>query len=135
MRLLNTLFRADLYVRISTDKIEVRNVLTGRSSAQVADPPFTTERLLVGQFLVADALLKRVVMEAVGRSPFLSKRFLMHQVEKAEGGLSQVEERVLLELAAGSGAKRIEVWLGRTLSDAEVSERLTRQSSGRDETL
>jgi len=40
-----------------------------------------------------------------------------------EGGLSQVEERVLRELAAGAGARKVFVWVGHELSDQEVIQR------------
>jgi hypothetical protein len=43
----------------------------------------------------------------------------MHQTEMAENGLSQVEERVLVELAA-AGAAASFVWVGKPLSDEEV---------------
>jgi hypothetical protein len=115
------MFRADLYVRISIDWIEVRNARSGRTSAEVASPAFTTHRLLVGQFMVAQVLLRRAVSAVVGWWPFRVRRFVMHPLERVEGGLSQVEERVLLELAAGAGSRRTVVWVGEALSDAEVS--------------
>jgi hypothetical protein len=42
----------------------------------------------------------------------------------AEGGLSEVEERVLKEVAIGAGASKVVVWVGRELSDGEVREKL-----------
>ena len=47
-------------------------------------------------------------------------------MEKTVGGLSQVEERVLHELALGAGARRAVVWVGQALSDREVSEKCRR---------
>jgi hypothetical protein len=41
-----------------------------------------------------------------------------------EGGPSQVEERVLLELALATGAAKAKVWTGPTLTEAEVSRKL-----------
>ena len=41
-----------------------------------------------------------------------------------EGRLSEVEERVLRELAMGAGASKVVVWVGHELSDAEVQEKL-----------
>lgn len=45
-------------------------------------------------------------------------------MERCEGGLSQVEERVLHELAAGAGARKVVVWVGAELSDGEVLAKL-----------
>ena len=48
-------------------------------------------------------------------------------MEMTEGGLSQVEDRVFRELAAGAGAKEVLVWVGDELSDqamlAKINER------------
>jgi len=41
-----------------------------------------------------------------------------------EGGLSQVEERVLTEAAIGAGASKVVVWLGPELKDDEVKAKL-----------
>jgi rod shape-determining protein MreB and related proteins len=114
------MFRADLYVQISVDRIEVRNVRSGRSYVEVADPGFSTPRLLIGQFTLAQELLRRVVAGALGWWPFRLRRFVMHPLERIEGGLSQIEERVLLELAAAAGSRRTVVWIGESLSDADV---------------
>jgi hypothetical protein len=42
----------------------------------------------------------------------------------AEGGLSEIEDRIFRELAIGAGARRISVWVGPELSDAEVKDKL-----------
>lgn len=76
------MFGADIYVRIM---------------------PFSTTRLLVGHFESAERTLKAAVARAGGRSSFLvSPNVLMHPLEMVEGGLSQIEERVLHELAIGA---------------------------------
>jgi hypothetical protein len=125
------MFRADLYVRISIDRIDVRNVRSGRESGEMADPAFSTARLLIGQFTVAQELLRGVVTAVVGRWPFRTRRFVMHPLERIEGGLSQVEERVLEELAASAGSRRTVVWVGESLSDADVRAMLAAASRTR----
>ena len=40
------------------------------------------------------------------------------------GGLTQIQERVLYELAHGAGAGKVFVWLGLDLSDEEVKAKL-----------
>ena len=44
----------------------------------------------------------------------------MHPMEKVEGGLTQIEERVFLEVAYGSGASKAAVWTGDQLRDEEI---------------
>jgi hypothetical protein len=51
---------------------------------------------------------------------------LILPMEKTEGGLSQVEERVLQELALGAGARRALVWVGQELSDQELRQKCRR---------
>jgi len=36
----------------------------------------------------------------------------MHQLEKVEGGLTSIEDRVLRELAVGAGAREVVIYLG-----------------------
>jgi rod shape-determining protein MreB len=72
---------------------------------------------------VADETLKRAISE-LGVGSFLkSRRLVMHPLEMVDGGVSEVEERVLLELA-GSDASKAVVWVGRELADSEVQEKL-----------
>ena len=83
--------------------------------------PFTTRRLLVGEFTVAEETLRRGVSEVAGRGLFARRPVLLvHPLEMVEDGLSQVEDRVLRELGAGAGARKVLVWVGRELSDDEV---------------
>jgi len=42
-----------------------------------------------------------------------------------EGGLSEVEERALREVAMAAGASKVVVWVGHELSDAEVRDMLS----------
>jgi rod shape-determining protein MreB len=90
-----------------------------------APEPFTTSRCLIGQFVRAETLLK----EALKRLPKdgflrLATRIVIHPVDMVEGGLSEVEERVFREIALGTSAAKVVVWVGHPLSDAEVKEKL-----------
>ena len=37
---------------------------------------------------------------------------MIHQLEKTEGGLTDIEDRVLRELALGAGAREVVIYLG-----------------------
>jgi hypothetical protein len=87
-----------------------------------APTPFTTARLLVGQFREAASLLRKAVRELAGGRLFAaSPVVVIHPTEMVDGGLSEVEERVLRELALGVGARSVVVHVGPALADAEVT--------------
>lgn len=86
---------------------------------------FTTTRLLVGQFKVAEELLTRLLKEVKSRGLFSAQpRLLLQPLEMIEGGLCEVEERVFLELGAGAGARHVKVHIGPKLSPQAALEAL-----------
>jgi rod shape-determining protein MreB len=48
-------------------------------------------------------------------------------MEKIDGGLSQVEDRVLKDLALSLGAQKVVVWIGHELSDNEVKQKVKQE--------
>lgn len=113
-----------LYVQISADSITVRNAGSGESVTRKAAPGFTTQRLLVGQFKIAETLLRDAVKEVSPRWSLGSKFFVLHPLDMIEGGLSEVEEKVFMELAMSAGALRTLIWTEQRLSDQEVIDKL-----------
>jgi rod shape-determining protein MreB and related proteins len=115
-----------IYVRVSKNKFRLKNIDSGQE--QTAEPlsPFTTSRLLIGQFDVAEKTLKHAFTSIVSRGLFASSpRVVMHPLEMVEGGLAEVEERVMRELAIGAAsAQKVVVWTGHELSDAEIKGKL-----------
>jgi hypothetical protein len=82
----------------------------GRSMTFRSKEPFTTTRLLIGKFFVAEECLKNAVKEfgAIGffkRAP----KITLQPHEYLEGGLSEVEDRILREIALGAGAREAHV--------------------------
>ncbi len=111
-----------LYVQIRADRMRFRCLESGESLELAAPAPFTHERLLVGSFTRAQTLFIEGTRRA--RRAFLPPTVVVHPLEKVEGGLSEVEERVLQELALGAGARRAVVWVGKELGDGEIREKL-----------
>ena len=102
---------ADLVVYVSKNHIEILNLKEGTVAAGVG--AFTTTRLLVGEFKIAEDLLTRLVKEVNSRSLFSAQPgMLMQPLEMTEGGLSMVEERVFLELGQGAGARHVKLHIG-----------------------
>jgi rod shape-determining protein MreB len=118
------MFKRTLYVQIRENRIDVRNVGESRTVQAVAQTPFSHPRMLVGDFTAAQACLKALADRARGAGLALKTEMLVHPMDKLEGGLTQIEDRVFRELAAGAGASKAVVWAGAPLSDAEVNAKL-----------
>jgi hypothetical protein len=119
--------RPTLYLQLSCNQMHLTHLQSGRELRMQADPPFSNQRLLVADFATAERLLQR----AIGQ--LLPKRFLrlsvppqllIQPLERLEGGLSQVEERILLELGLGCGARKVRLHMGPVLDSAGVLAKL-----------
>lgn len=117
----------NIYVKVYENRFVLKKLEDGARPVTItADEPFTTKRLLVGQFAAAERTLKRGFKELFSGNWFSSSPVVViHPMVKVEGGLSEVEDRVFRELAAGAGARKVVVWLGHELSDAEVKQQAT----------
>lgn len=118
------MFTTDIYVQIGIDRIRVKNVISGQTIERIPEIPFSHPRMLIGNFTQADVLVRAAVSEVKGFGFLKSLRIVIHPTELVSGGLSQVEERAIHELAVGTGAKKVVVWVGAELSDDAVKARL-----------
>lgn len=102
---------ADVVAYLSKNRIEVMSLKDG--AVATGTGAFTTARLLVGDFKVAEDLLTKLLKEVQATSYFSARpRMLIQPLEMTEGGLSPVEERVFLELGGGAGARHVKLHLG-----------------------
>lgn len=123
--MLANLFSSTLYVRVRRNQFQIRSLESKADATVVAQTPFTTARLLIGQFLVAEQALKGALKQlAKGRFLLASPHVVIHPMEMVDGGLSEIEERIFHEIAKGAGASKVVVWVGHELNDAEVREKL-----------
>ncbi|MBI5461359.1 MAG: 1-pyrroline-5-carboxylate dehydrogenase [Gammaproteobacteria bacterium] len=119
-------FKNTLYIKVHPNRFDLKHIESGKSLSAVSPTPFTTSRLLVGQFLAAHETLKAAIKSLYAGQLFApSPVAVIHPLEKCEDGLSEVEERALHELAAGAGARKVVVWVGHALSDSEVLAKLS----------
>src|SRR5688572_19290629 len=97
---------ADIVAYVRKNHIEVVNLQDARTSS--GSGPFTTTRLLVGNFPEAETLLTRLLKE-VGSNGFFqaAPRLVLQPLEMTEGGLAMVEERIFRELGQGAGARYV----------------------------
>jgi rod shape-determining protein MreB len=122
---LRGILTSTLYVRIRPNEFQVRHLESGREVRVQSQVPFTTQRLLVGNFIAAeDCLIKAFKEVRYGPRYLAAPTVVMHPLAMTEGGLSQIEARALQELAEGAGGKTSIVWEGHELQDAEVKARV-----------
>lgn len=123
--MIRDLFTTPIYVKVYRNRLTVRSVAKGNELTLHATEPFTTSRLLVGEFVKAEALLKEA-LKKISSGKWLSPSpvILIQPMEMNEGGLSPIEDRVLRELAFGAGGRKVVVWEGKLLSDDEVIHQL-----------
>jgi len=124
--MLNKLFTNSLYVKIYKNKIVVKNLSSNLPSQMfIPDISFTTTRLLIGTFAPAVQCLKQAIASSTPHSWFKAKpALLIHPMEMNEGGLSEVEEKILRECALGAGARKIILWIGAELSNEKAIEKI-----------
>lgn len=115
------------YLRIACNHLHLTHLESSRVAVVEADPPFSNQRLLVAEFSIADRLIAKTVQSLMPkRLAFLNAapKLLIQPLERLEGGLSQVEERILMELGMGAGARKVVVHVGEILDAAGVRSRL-----------
>ena len=121
--MLTKLFFNPYYVKVYKNKFIVKNILENNEVILTATQPFTTKRLLVGEFIEAEKLLTKALKQASkDKWYYPSPVVVIQPMEMAEGGLSGIELRAICELALGAGARKVVVWEGKTLTDNEVIE-------------
>ena len=119
----NNFSSGTVYVRIKRNELIARHIESKTEASEMAT--FTTERLLVGQFSGAENVLTKLVKKVIGNTWLkAAPSIVMHPLEMTEGGLSQVEDRVLRELATGAGGNKIKVWVGPVLTYEELKREL-----------
>ena len=122
----NKLASSLAYIKVMENQFVLRRLgEPGQEISVRATEPFTTQRLLVGSFTAAEATLKEAMQTLFpGRWIAAAPAIVIHPISKIEGGLSEVEQRLLQELGAAVGARKVCVWVGHELSDDEVREQL-----------
>jgi len=106
------------YVKIKKDSFDVRCANSGRSIVLNATRPFSTKPLMIGEFSVAEKLLG----EAFSQFPksLISPIAVIHPLDMIDNKLSEVEEKVLHEVAMSAGARKVKIWIGDELTDSEL---------------
>lgn len=122
--MLRNLLSNTVYIRIKRNQFRIRHIDSGIETTVQSETPFTTVRMLVGEYTAAEKTLKAALKQVAKSWLQLPPHVVIHPLEMIEGGLSQIEDRILHELAIGAGASKVVVWIGSELSDSEVKEKL-----------
>lgn len=69
--------------------------------------PFSHPRSLVSNFKYAEEVIQYAIRKIHNGIFRPAPRVVMHQLDKIEGGLTDVERRVLFELGYGAGARKV----------------------------
>jgi hypothetical protein len=106
---------SDLIVYISRDRMEVVNLNTGASANGTAE--FTSQRVLIGNYPIAENLLAELVKSTGSKNLFARRmRLIVQPLEMTEGGLCQIEMRAFEQLGVRAGALDARVYVGEKLS-------------------
>lgn len=101
-------------MEVKAEIFENRIVLTANGKTITTQPiqPFTTTRMLVGTFMPAVDCMKEGLIKVGAIGLFKKKpKLLIYPQTMVEGGLSEIEERSLLEVGHSAGAGTVEIRL------------------------
>jgi hypothetical protein len=101
-----------IYIELYTDKVEAIRLDTGASISRVASDKFSNPRLVVASFYNAEQLIRSVLKELLSIKSLLQPplNIVIQQMEKLEGGLSDIERRALIDLGEQIGGRYIKVF-------------------------
>ena len=101
-------FEYEPWIAIASENNKQKIVAIGQAAREVTGPdlkiqnPFAHTRSFVADFLLAEKVVQYGIFEIHKSKIRPSPRVVMHQLEKTEGGLTGIEDRVLRELALGA---------------------------------
>ncbi|XQW85672.1 rod shape-determining protein [Thalassotalea piscium] len=111
-------FEDEPYIALeNTNKGEIVKAI-GKDAKSLTSPnirvlnPFKHNRSFVADFMCAEKILQHGIYTMHNSKIKPAPRVIIHQLEKTDGGLTDIEERVLRELALGAGAREVVIYLG-----------------------
>lgn len=117
--------RTTYYLTLACDRMDLLQLESGHHLTRTAEPPFSNARLLVAEFGIAAQLLGELVEQLRPRRLFsLPPSMLIHPLERLEGGLSEIERRILTELGLGCRMRKVRLYTDEPLDNAGVLARL-----------
>ena len=106
------------YIQVFKDRF---SIYCGESKKLfIVDGSFSHPRMLLGDFLLAEKILKEQIKQQDIFSSSGNYRVIVHPKELLEGGLSFLEYRAFQELFIGLGFRQVCLWENQDLSDEEI---------------
>jgi rod shape-determining protein MreB len=112
------LFEEEPYIAIeNTKKGEIIKAI-GKDAKSLSAPNIRVvntlkhSRYFLADFICAEKILQHGIYTMHNTKIRPSPRVIVHQLEKTDGGLTDIEEKVLRELAVGAGAREVVIYLG-----------------------
>lgn len=104
-----------VYVLLYKNRIKIYRLDTGKSIDKNSQKPFSNSRLLLGNFQRFEVFLKDSLKQLFFEDNYIlppSLLMLMHQIEMKEDGVTEVEQRALVDSGKHSNAKEIYLYFG-----------------------
>ncbi|MCF6457297.1 hypothetical protein [Pseudoalteromonas sp. MMG024] len=111
-----------LYVTIKKDHITIDNFSAAKQHSISGE--FSNQRLAIAHFQTCEAKLKEAISQVQTKSLLQTLTLVMHQQALNDGGLCEIEERILLELGLGAGASKVFIWQGQPLTSELITQKV-----------
>lgn len=97
-----------IYIRLYKNRAKVSRLDNGTTIEKTASTAFSNERIILGDYLVAEEFLKGIIQELIPKKTFSTRfTFILHPLELTEGGLTEVEKRAMRDSAIHVGANEV----------------------------
>lgn len=93
------------YIKLYVNRIEIEDLVNKKSISENSQTEFNNQRLLVADFMKAETFIKNVFKN--NKLTTKNSVGIIQQIEMSEGGLSDIEKRILQELFTGVGINEI----------------------------
>ena len=103
--MINFFKRLPVYIKISHNKIEITNLTSGETVSRASQKQFSSDRMLVAEFNVAENLVREILAEMGIAKKNL--KILIQQIDQFEDELFETEKRILRDLAEQAGGTEI----------------------------
>lgn len=116
-----------LYVTVNKDHITIDNFEANKQEAITG--VFSNTRLAIAHFQTCETLLKQAITRVQSKSILQKLTLVMHQQDMNDGGLCEIEERILLEIGYGAGASKVFIWQGEPLNADLIAQKVYEKES------
>lgn len=103
--MINIFKRLPVYIKIYANKIEITNLKTDHTVSRSSLKDFSSTRLLVAEFNIAETLIGDILKEmGIKNKTF---KIIIQQIDSFEKELFETEKRILRDLAEQAGGAEI----------------------------